>query len=71
MTPFIKLTHANLHREIEIVTGQLFGLMKSADGSTLVLSIGSTTIPVKESPDEIKVLVQRVQEKDHTLNGMV
>jgi hypothetical protein len=60
----IKLTHAGLNIPIYINTGQLFGFYWSKTANhTILFSTGTTTIPVKESLNEIEAVLKEVQQQ--------
>jgi hypothetical protein len=55
----ITLTHAVLNQQFELVAPQLFGMYYSEVAkATVLLSCGTTTVPVKESINDIKELLK-------------
>ncbi len=57
----IQLTHANLNRQVSIVAAQVFGWYYSEEHkATLVMSVGSSVVPVKESATHVGMQVSKM-----------
>ena len=60
----IKVTHAGLNTPVYINVAQLFGFYWSATAKhTILFSTGTTTIPIKESCEEVEVILKKVYEQ--------
>ena len=57
-----EFTHANLNQTVYVQVVQLYAYYYSeAAKATLLLASGGAIIPIKESVNEVKMRVQRVQ----------
>lgn len=60
----IRLTHANLKRELTLVASTIVGFHASpANGCTHVYCIGQTIFPASETPEQIDKLLKNLSQE--------
>ena len=68
----LKLTHAGLGQPVYIYPAQLFGFYWSETAKhTILFSNGTTTIPVRESCEEIKMQIEKLHTQSSSNSGGV